>query len=370
MTTTFSHETVIKPSSKVVNAGVIGFGFIGEVHVRAIRAANGVVHSIAAKTLVEAESVAKKLGIPKAVTIEDMINDPEIDVIHICTPNVFHAEIASLVIRAGKNVICEKPFAVTLPEAEQLANLAREMNVIATIPFIYRFHPSVREARSRIEMLKEPLNLLHGYYLQDWLSLESTVNWRIDPKLGGPSRTFADIGIHWCDLMEFVTGHRITAINAQFMKVFSSRGNKQEISTEDGATMIFRTDKGAQGSLVLSQVSAGRKNKLWFSFESPMESFVFDQEAPEELWVGGLASNQTVMRGSASESGAAKTYSFLPAGHGQGFQDCFNAFVADSYMAICGGLVDGLPTFEDGLRAAQLTSAVIKSSKTEKWVEL
>ena len=257
MTTTFSRESLTDSSTKVVNAGVIGFGFIGEVHVRAIRAANGIVHSIAAKTLEEAEAAAKKMGIPKAVTIEEMVKDPDIDVIHICTPNVFHAEIASLAIKAGKNVICEKPFAVTLPEAEQLANLAREKKVVATIPFIYRFHPSIREARSRINLLKEPLNLLHGYYLQDWLSLESTVNWRIDPKLGGPSRTFADIGIHWCDLMEFVTGHRITAINAQFMKVFSSRGDHQEISTEDGATMIFRTDKGAQGTLALSQVSAG-----------------------------------------------------------------------------------------------------------------
>ena len=171
MTTTFSRESLTDSSTKVVNAGVIGFGFIGEVHVRAIRAANGIVHSIAAKTIDEAEAAAKKMGIPKAVTIEEMMSDPEIDVIHICTPNVFHAEIASLAIKAGKNVICEKPFAVTLPEAEKLANLALEKNVIATIPFIYRFHPSIREARSRINLLKEPLNLLHGYYLQDWLSL-------------------------------------------------------------------------------------------------------------------------------------------------------------------------------------------------------
>jgi predicted dehydrogenase len=369
MTTTFSLSTTEETPLRVLNAGVIGFGFIGEVHVRAIRASSGIVQSIAAKTLTEAQIVATRMDIPKAVTIEEMISDPDIDVIHICTPNVFHAELSALVINAGKNVICEKPFAITLPEAEYLSNLVVENKVIATVPFIYRFHPIVREARSRISKLKEPLNLLHGYYLQDWLSLETTVNWRIDPKLGGPSRTFADIGIHWCDLMEFVTGHRITAVNAQFMKVFSSRGN-QQIDTEDGATMIFRTDKGAQGSLVLSQVSAGRKNKLWFSFESPTESFVFDQEAPEGLWIGGLDSNQTVMRGSPAEAEEAKPYSFLPAGHAQGFQDCFNSFIADSYRAIGGAKVEGLPTFADGLRAAQLTNAVIKSSKSEKWVEV
>lgn len=370
MTTIFPVTTADRTSLRVLNAGVIGFGFIGGVHVHAIRASGGIVQSIAAKTLEEAQIAAKKMGIPKAVTIEEMINDPDIDVIHICTPNVFHAKLASMAIKAGKNVICEKPFAVTLPEAEKLARLADEKNVVGTIPFIYRFHPTIREARSRIENLKEPLNLLHGYYLQDWLSLETTVNWRVDPNLGGPSRTFADIGIHWCDLMEFVTRHRITAINAQFMRVFNSRGEKQEINTEDGVTMIFRTDKGAQGSLVLSQVSAGRKNKLWFSFESPTESFVFDQEAPDSLWVGGLISNQTVMRGTAAEAIEAKPYSFLPAGHNQGFQDCFNAFVTDSYRAIGGEQVDGLPTFVDGLRAAQLTNAVINSSKTGKWVEL
>jgi predicted dehydrogenase len=211
---------------------------------------------------------------------------------------------------------------------------------------------------------------LHGYYLQDWLSRETTVNWRLDSRIGGPSRAFGDIGVHWCDLLEFVTGHRITHLNAQFMKVFQNRGEKVEIDTEDGATMIFRTDKGAQGSLVLSQVSAGRKNKLWFSFESPSESFVFDQESPESLWIGGLASNQIVMRGVNEESTGAKSYSILPAGHPQGYQDCFNSFVSDTYRSIGGVEIEGLPNFKDGLRAAKLTEAVLTSAKTGNWVEI
>ena len=367
MTLTFAHEIAEDTPLIKIRAGVIGSGFIGEVHVRAIRASRGVVTSIAAKTIGEAQLAARNLGIAKAVTIDEMLSDPDIDVIHICTPNAFHAELATKALKAGKNVICEKPLAVSLEQAVKLSSLADEMNVVASVPFIYRFHPIIREARSRIRNLKEPLNLLHGYYLQDWLSLETTMNWRTDPKLGGPSRTFGDIGIHWCDLMEFVTGHRITAINAQFMKVFSSRGDNQEVFTEDGATMIFRTDKG---SLVLSQLSAGRKNKLWFSFETPTESFVFDQEAPENLWIGGLDSNQTVMRGSSNESAEAKMYSILPPGHAQGFQDCFNAFVSDSYRAIGGAEVEGLPTFSDGLRAAQLTNAVLESSATGQWVTI
>ena len=370
MSTTFSRQVDEIPQALVINAGVVGFGFVGEIHVRGIRAAGGVVTAIAAKDIEEAQSAAAKLGISKAVTIEEMVNDPDIDVIHICTPNIFHAQIAELVIRAGKHVVCEKPLAVSVEQAHFLAQLAAEYNVIATIPFIYRYYPSVRESRSRIAALKEPLNLLHGYYLQDWLSRETTVNWRIDPELGGPSRAFGDIGVHWCDLLEFVTGHRITHISSQFMKVFNTRGEYKEISTEDGATMIFRTDKGAQGSLVLSQVSAGRKNKLWFSFESPAESFVFDQEAPESLWVGGLDSNRIFMRGVNEESAQAQAYSVLPAGHPQGYQDCFNALISDTYKAISGIHIDGLPTFVDGLRAAQLTQAVLQSSQTGEWVEI
>ena len=370
MSTTFSRQVDENSQALVINAGVVGFGFVGEIHVRAIRAAGGVVTAIAAKDIEEAQSAAAKLGVSKAVTIEEMVNDPDIDVIHICTPNIFHAQIAELVIRAGKHVVCEKPLAVSVEQAHFLTQLAAEYNVIATIPFIYRYYPSVRESRSRIAALKEPLILLHGYYLQDWLSRETTVNWRIDPELGGPSRAFGDIGVHWCDLLEFVTGHRITHISAQFMKVFNTRGDYKEISTEDGATMIFRTDKGAQGSLVLSQVSAGRKNKLWFSFESPAESFVFDQEAPDSLWVGGLDSNQIFMRGVNEESAQARAYSVLPAGHPQGYQDCFNALISDTYKAISGIQIDGLPTFVDGLRAAQLTQAVLQSSQSGEWVEI
>ena len=370
MTTTFSRGDVVTAPQLVVNAGVIGFGFIGEVHVRAIRAAGGVVTAIAAKTVEEAQLAARKMGVEKALSIDEMLSDNEIDVIHICTPNVFHAELAEKALRAGKHVICEKPLAISVAEASHLSALASEKKSVATVPFVYRYHPSVREARARIATMQNALSLFHGYYLQDWLSRESTFNWRLDSSIGGPSRAFGDIGVHWCDLLEFVTGHRITHINAQLMKVFSSRGSKTDIDTEDGATMIFKTDKGAQGSLVLSQVSAGRKNKLWFSFESPTESFVFDQEAPESLWIGGLASNQIVMRGVTEESEAAQDYSFLPAGHPQGYQDCFNAFVSDTYRSIGGAHIVGVPTFADGLRAAQLTEAVLESARTGKWVEI
>jgi predicted dehydrogenase len=154
------------------------------------------------------------------------------------------------------------------------------------------------------------------------------------------------------------------------LQVFQTRGDNTAVSTEDGGCILFQTDKGAQGSLVLNQASAGRKNKLWFSIEGPEYSFVFDQENPDSLWRGGIEVNETYIRGSLGESPAANRYSFLPAGHPQGYQDCFNAFIADTYEAIDGNQIDGLPEFFDGFRASRLTEAVLNSAATQSWVEI
>ena len=367
---TFAKQTHITSPLRALNAGIIGLGFIGEVHVRAIRAAGHKVRAIAAETAEIARHAAQRVNVDIAYTAEEMIADPDIDVIHICTPNVFHAPLAELVIMSGKHVVCEKPLAISVAEAEALTRLARERNVVATVPFIYRYYPSVREARDRILGSLTSPNLIHGYYLQDWLASGEIENWRIDPKMGGPSRAFGDIGVHWCDLIEFVTGHRIVRINAQLLRVFNQRGNNQSVNTEDGGTIIFQTNKGAQGSLVLSQISAGRKNKLWFSIDGPEHSFVFDQENPNSLWRGGIDSNQIYIGGNERESERASRYSILPAGHPLGYQDCFNAFVADTYRTIDGQEVDGLPQFFDGLRAAQLTEAVLISAEMREWVEI
>jgi predicted dehydrogenase len=304
------------------------------------------------------------------MTTEALMADPTIDVVHICTPNVFHAELAEMAIRSGKHVICEKPLAISQSEALHLTNLAREAGVVATVPFIYRFYPSIREARAQLQASGVSPKLIHGYYLQDWLASVGADNWRINPAIGGPSRAFGDIGVHWCDLIEFVTGHKIVRVNAQLLRIFETRGKNTAVSTEDGGTILFQTDKGAQGSLVLNQASAGRKNKLWFSIEGPEYSFVFDQENPDALWRGGVDVNETYMRATQGESAAANRYSFLPAGHPQGYQDCFNAFVADTYEAIDGHDLEGLPRFVDGFRASQLTEAVLQSAASQGWVDI
>ena len=350
-----------------LRAGIIGTGFIAEVHAHAVRAAGGVVSQIAGSSPERAAAAVDRMRADRVVpSAEELIAAGDVDVVHICTPNSTHARLAQLVLRTGKPVICEKPMATSVDDAEKLAAVASETGSVATVPFVYRYYPTVREARARIAAGEAgPLWLLHGSYLQDWLAGSEDTNWRVDPELGGGSRAFGDIGVHWCDLMEFVTGHRITRLTARMATAFPERQG-----TEDGATVLFDTDRGAAGSVVVSQVSPGRKNRLWFSFEGPSASYVFDQELPDALWVGGRRENRLVVRGPDTLSTAAATYARLPAGHPQGYQDSFNAFVADTYAAVGGKTPDGLPTFDDGRRAAVLTAAVIASAATQTWVEV
>jgi predicted dehydrogenase len=372
-TMTFGGLRARSPSG--LRSGVIGLGFIGEIHARAVRAAGGTLTAVADASPDGIADSAKRLGAEwGAPSAEELVHSPDVDVVHICTPNHMHAPLARMALKAGKHVICEKPLATTTADATELVELARDAGVLGAVPFIYRYYPMVREARARVASgAAGPIRLIHGSYLQDWLSTPKDQNWRVDPKLGGASRTFADIGVHWCDLVEFATGHRITALAARLMTAVPERQNgaaAQSVSTEDAATIIFETDQGAMGSLVASQVTPGRKNRLWFSLDGANTSMAFDQELPETLWIGSRDSTTLVQRGSADLSPDAQRLSVLPAGHPQGYQDCFNGFVADVYASVKGETPEGLPSFEDGLRASRLTEAVLESAKTRSWVHV
>lgn len=357
-------------------AGIIGTGFMGSVHSRAVHAAGGTVSAVAGSSRASAEAAAASLGARSAAgSPEELINRGDVDVVHICTPNATHADLARKAIAAGKAVICEKPLATSVEDANELTELARKAGVVATVPFVYRFYPAVREARDRIAKGEAGrLWLLHGSYLQDWLAGVEATNWRVDSGLGGASRAFGDIGVHWCDLMEFVTGHTITRIMAHTSRAYEEReirGRMSPVATEDGATLLFETDKGASGSLVVSQVSPGRKNRLWFSFDGTEASFSFNQEQPDALHIGRTDSRSTVPVGPETLSTpGGRRYAMLPPGHPQGYQDSFNAFVADTYSAVQGQPPEGLPTFGDGLRAALLTDAVIASAAGRTWVDV
>jgi predicted dehydrogenase len=348
-------------------SGIIGGGFIGGVHAYAVRAAGGRLTRVADRSAEAAGEAALRLDAEAAAaSAEEMIADADVDVVHICTPNATHAPLARLALEHGKAVVCEKPLATSVEDARALVDAAQARTAVTAVPFVYRFHPLVREVRARIAAGEAGrVWLVHGSYLQDWLSRGTDTNWRMDPKLGGVSRAFGDIGVHWCDLMEFTTGQRIVRLCARSGSAFADR-----TGTEDGAVVVFETDLGATGSVVVSQVSPGRKNRLWFSFDGTDASYAFDQEQPDRVWVGGRDESRIVLRDPKALSTAARRFARLPAGHPQGYQDAFSSFVADVYAALRGEKPDGLPTFDDGLRAATITEAVVTSSNSSAWTEV
>jgi predicted dehydrogenase len=270
-----------------------------------------------------------------------------------------------------------------------LLNAAENSGRVATVPFVYRFYPMVREARARLRADSRVPRLIHGSYLQDWLSTAGDDNWRVDPLAGGPSRAFADIGSHWCDLVEFVTGDRIESLSAELITAVPERvadegvhafesgavagGALRAVTTEDAALVTFRTRRGVAGSLVVSQVSSGHKNQLRFEIAAPDATLAFDQEQPDTLWIGRRGPSEIATRDAEHLDPSAAAYVSVPPGHPQGYQDCFDSFVADTYRAIEAGsadAVDGLPTFADGARAARITDAVLRSSVARAWVEV
>jgi predicted dehydrogenase len=356
----------------LLRSGIVGAGFIGEVHARAVRGAGGVLAAVAGRDAASSAAAATRLSALRAASsAEALVEADDVDVVHICTPNHLHAPLAERALAAGKHVVCEKPLSTDVDSARGLAELAESAGaagVVTAVPFVYRFYPTVRDARGRVRRGDVgALRLVHGSYLQDWLSRPEDGNWRVDPSLGGGSRAFGDIGVHWCDVVEFATGHRIVRLVARLLTV--PRGaDRAGRGTEDAAAVLFETDLGAVGSVVVSQVSPGRKNRLWFSVEGAQASLQFDQELPDALWVGGREQNAVVHRGAEAATEAAARYTIVPVGHPQGYLDCFTAFVADVYAAAAGDAPDGLPTFADGLRAAVITDAVLASAASGGWV--
>lgn len=366
---------------------IVGTGMIGAVHRRAALLAGAEIRGVAASSPQRARDVAQAWGVPRAYRdIGDVVADPQVQVVHVCTPNQLHRPMAQAALEAGKHVICEKPLATTLEDAQALAALAASNALVATVPFVYRYHPVIREARARIAQGDlGPLHLIHGSYLQDWLLDPASNNWRVDPALGGTSRVFADIGSHWCDLVEWVSGERFAEVSAAFDTVIAERstdtgqsfttavagGAMQAVASEDVAAAMFRTGAGTLASLTVSQVSAGRHNRLWFEIDGAKASVAFNQEDAERLWIGLPDQREEVfVRGPGGGSAEQRRLSVLPAGHAQGYGQCFEAFVADTYRAIEGEQPQGLPTFEDGVRSALIVDRVIASARTRAWTTI
>jgi predicted dehydrogenase len=354
-----------------VVAGVVGGGFMGEVHTRAIRAAGATVAGVASSSAASSGRASARLGVPAFASTEQLLLDPDVDVVHICTPNTTHAELALSALAAGKHVVCEKPIATTVDDARRIQRVAAETGLTVAVPFVYRFHPMVREAADRV--CRGGLGTVHSVqacYLQDWLLEPGDDDWRVDQQLGGPSRAFADIGSHLCDLVEFVLGERIGRLSARTRTVLPQRGG-QPVLTEDLVALLFETASGTLGTAMVSQMAAGRKNRLALEVMGTEASIAFDQEAPDTLWLGQRRESRTLVRDAATLSEDAARLAIVPVGHPMGYQDAFNAFVRDAYLTLGGGEAHGLPTAADGVRAAVLTSAVLTSASAGgEWADV
>jgi predicted dehydrogenase len=378
-----------------LRVAIAGAGMIARVHADAARRAGALVVGVSASTPERGKAAAQRLGVPRSFdSSADLAVSDEVDVVHVCTPNALHGELVRLALSAGKHVICEKPLSTTAHDAQSLSESAQGTGLVAAVPFVYRYHPMAAEARARVlSGSTGPVRLIHGHYLQDWLSSPGDNNWRVDPAAGGESRAFADIGSHWCDLVEWVTGHRISELTASVQTVLPERDGAAAgtfsggsgvqgpadsaasaapvaVTTEDAVQVLFRTDRGASGNLVVSQVSPGRKNRLWFEVDGSEASLSFDQENPESLLIGTRAGSIVLPRDPALLSAPAARISPLPAGHPMGYHDCFAGFVADVYQAIADGSDPGFPTFSDAARTARLTEAVLRSARTRSWIEV
>lgn len=376
-----------------LGVGVIGAGFIGRVHVKAARLAGGRVVGVVDSTIASSQALAHDLRVERVFDqAEDLIADPEVDVVHVCVPNYLHARLVADAIAAGKHVVCEKPLATTSADAARLVDLAASAGLVGAVPFAYRYQPMVAEARERLLQGQiGNLQLVQGSYLQDWLFSPDQGGWRVDDRQSGSSRAFADIGSHLCDLLEWVTGQRITSLVAEldtvtprrpigsFHTFVAASGAEDEqnsavlnmdVNTEDIACVMFRMSEGALGTLTVSQVSAGRKNAIRLALDGSSASLVFDGTTPDRLWFGRLEENSEIVRDPAFLAPSAERLSTLPAGHAVGFLDSFTALFTDVYAAIRGEPAAPFPDFNDGLRTVQLTDAVLASAEQRTWVKV
>ena len=374
----------------VKRVAILGAGMIGDVHRRAATLAGAQILGVMASTPERSRQVAEEWGVEQAYGSIEEVAESKAEIVHICTPNASHVGYAVALMEAGKHVLCEKPLGISLADAQHAAEVAKDTGVINTIPFAYRFHPMAREMRARVQAEEfGALNLMHGSYLQDWLLNPKATSWRVDPKAGGPSRAFGDIGSHWCDLLEWVTGDRIArlvatisitikqrpASTAATMSAVESDAPLVDVQTEDSALILFRTASDIAGSAVISQLSAGRKNRLWMEVDGMHQSAAFDQELGEQLWIGDDEGARVLVRDPNHGSAEQRRLSMLPAGHAQGYAQCFENYVADSYAAVDaraghGQLPDGLPTFAAGARAAEICDAMLRSASSGEWVNV
>ena len=378
-----------------VCAAVAGLGFMGFTHIEALRRMGVEVVGVLGVDRAEGDAAAERLGIGRSYAdMEELVADPEVDVVHICTPNHLHAPMSLAALRGGKHVICEKPLAMTSEESAEMVRAAAELDLVAAVNHNLRFYPLCHEAYCRVhEGEIGEVRLVHGEYCQDWLFLPTDWNWRLDPELGGTSRALTDIGSHWLDMVTWITGRRVVAVMADQATVIPKRlkparevetfagklarpeaGEEVEIRTEDYAAVLLRLEGGGRGTFMVSQVSAGRKNHFWWEINGSKASLSWDQERPNELWLGNRDQpNELMFKDPSLMHPDARRIAGFPGGHAEGYPDTFlqlNRAVYDYVRAGDWSRPRRFPTFTDGHRMIRLCEAILESAREQRWVEI
>lgn len=377
--------------ARKLRAGIIGIGFIGAVHIEQLRRL-GNVEVVSLTDTVNPQQKAEALCVPTGYTdFREMIDKENLDCVHVCTPNNTHYEVAAYALEKGVNVLCEKPMTTTVEEADKLLALAQEKNLIHAMNLNCRFYPMAYQMRRMVQKGEMgDIFTIHGGYIQDWLFYDTDYSWRLEPELSGASRAFADIGSHWIDLVEFITGLRATEVLADFeifhktrkkpkkaIETYSGMALRPEdydevpIKTEDYATVLFHFENGAHACCNISQVFAGRKNQMLVSIAGSKCSAHWDSEVSNEIWIGhrDRDNGQLVKDPSILDPKAAAITSY-PGGHVEGFADTFKQNFKQIYAAIEAGDATGMDfaTFGDGVREMQLCEKIVQSAKERRWI--
>jgi predicted dehydrogenase len=375
---------------KRIGMGIVGAGFVGPHHVDAVRRLGFVdVVAVASSSDASAKAKAEALHVPRAYgRFEALMDDPDVQVVHNATPNYLHYRVTAAAIAKGKHVVSDKPLAMTSLESKKLLEQATRAGIVHAVTFNYRGNPLVQQARSAVangELGK--LHFLHGYYLQDWLIKETDYSWRLEPDKGGASSALGDIGSHWCDLAQHVSGLRITHVLGDISTVIpvrkKPRGSRDAFSTargedtdsvniqvEDLASVLVRFDNGAKGSFTAGQVCAGHKNDLVLEVCGSDASLLWKQEQQNELWFGRRdKANEVLQKDPSLIGNDVRGYARLPGGHQEAWADAFCNLMRDIYGFIAAGKPAASPhppsmaTFEDGYRANCIIEAILESAK-------
>jgi predicted dehydrogenase len=376
-----------------IRAGVVGTGFIGVVHVEALRRLGVDVAGVVGSTPERAAAKARSAALPAPYpSYEALLEDPTVDVVHLTTPNHLHFAQARDALAAGKHVVCEKPLAMDSAQTAELVAAAEASGRVHAVNFNQRFYPQCQEARARVAAgdLGE-VRLVSGGYLQDWLLYETDWNWRLDPALGGSLRAVGDIGSHWLDLVGFITGRRVESVLADLttfvpvrrqpagpVETFGGAGGaardttEREMETEDAAGLLLRLAGGARGVATISQVSPGRRNHLHWQVDGAQDSLAWSSERPEELWIGHRGRpNELLLRDPTLLHTPAAAHTSQPGGHAEGFPDTFKELYRSVYRAVAAGgppPEPDYPTFADGHEQALVADAIARSHAERRWV--